>query len=324
LGVHYDTVKVWKDRETVEDKSLSGRPTVLSPTTKAQITKNLKEKVGGSIRKSVKRLNESTRYNRKVKKIGRNTVRRYIRRKYKPSKTPAKPVLSKKNIQDRLKFGDIVKKAGYLETRSRGHQKRSHILFTDETWLEVSPSINTQNQRYYTEDRTSFPPVLRPNHGLKVMVEGGFCAQGVTDLHLVDKGTVNANYYKDRILPIYIQSLEDRGLFPQTKKVTFQQDGATPHTAKIVTTVLDTLSCEVWGKGVWPGNSPDLNPIENLWSILKDSAHRPPYPTPKAQLFKRFKEEWKKIPVPRLENIAQSFKTRVEEMLDAGGRHTRY
>ena len=45
----------------MEDKKRSGRPAVLCPTKKSQITKNLKEKIGSSLRKGVERLNEPQR-----------------------------------------------------------------------------------------------------------------------------------------------------------------------------------------------------------------------------------------------------------------------
>ncbi|XP_035701370.1 ABC transporter G family member 23-like isoform X3 [Folsomia candida] len=275
LGVAYNTVKLWEGRRTVVDKKRSGRPTELSPTSKSQITRNLKEKIGGSVRKTLKKLNESARYQKKGKKISRAAVRNY----------------------DRLKFGETVKRTGYLGDDRRAQQKRSHILFTDEAWLEVSPTV---------------------------MVAGGFCAQGVTKLHMVSGGTVNAAYYKDKILPLYIKSMKDPTLFPQQQKVTFQQDGAPAHTAKVTTKVLEALPLTVWGKGVWPGNSPDLNPLENLWSIVKDSAYKPPYPATTAELFRRFQHEWESIPVTVLENLAQSFNSRIEQMLEAGGGHSKY
>lgn len=327
LGVAYNTVKLWEGRRTVVDKKRSGRPTELSPTSKSQITRNLKEKIGGSVRKTLKKLNESARYQKKGKKISRAAVRNYVK-KQKWGKTaykrPKKQILTQKNIQDRLKFGETVKRTGYLGDDRRAQQKRSHILFTDETWLEVSPTGNRQNQRYYTADPKKIPKILTPKHGLKVMVAGGFCAQGVTKLHMISGGTVNAAYYKDKILPLYIKSMKDPTLFPQQQKVTFQQDGAPAHTAKVTTKVLEALPLTVWGKGVWPGNSPDLNPLENLWSIVKDSAYKPPYPTTTAELFRRFQHEWESIPVTVLENLAQSFNSRIEQMLEAGGGHSKY
>ena len=47
----------------------------------------------------------------------------------------------------------------------------------------------------------------------------------------------------------------------------FMQDGAQCHRSKIVTQFLKSKKNQILD---WPGNSPDLNPIKNLWTVLKD------------------------------------------------------
>ena len=48
----------------------------------------------------------------------------------------------------------------------------------------------------------------------------------------------------------------------------FQHNGTPCHKAKLVSTWLQKKGVEVVGP--WPGNSPDLNPIENCWNYMKD------------------------------------------------------
>ena len=82
----------------------------------------------------------------------------------------------------------------------------------------------------------------------------------------------------------------------------------------------------------WPAYSPDLNPIENLWAILKELINKE-YPT----LFKEgasqaaidhfarvINEMWHEIPQEVIDSLIKSMDQRVNHVLAAKGWQTRY
>jgi len=80
----------------------------------------------------------------------------------------------------------------------------------------------------------------------------------------------------------------------------------------------------VWSKGIWPGNSPDLNLIENVWSVLNDSVFFNPRPTNRLELIERVTETWESIPIRYLENLYTSFANRVTQVLERDGEKCDY
>ena len=124
----------------------------------------------------------------------------------------------------------------------------------------------------------------------------------------------------------YREVLQNR-LLPQLSEwfpdgdCTFMQDGAPCHTAKSVMAFLRERNVRVLA---WPGNSPDQNPIENIWMIVKKRVANL-QPTTKAQLIAAILNVWHHDPDVHEICVAAtaSMTTRVRGLLDAKGLWTK-
>ncbi|KAI6647524.1 hypothetical protein LOD99_8790 [Oopsacas minuta] len=81
-------------------------------------------------------------------------------------------------------------------------------------------------------------------------------------------------------------------------------------------------SSSVWQKAEWPGNSPNLNPIENLWSILKDKVEEFEQASTVNNLIKNLEKAWSDISGNVLQNMVSSMPRRVALVLERQGYYS--
>uniref|UniRef100_A0A8C5PAV5 Tc1-like transposase DDE domain-containing protein n=1 Tax=Leptobrachium leishanense TaxID=445787 RepID=A0A8C5PAV5_9ANUR len=83
------------------------------------------------------------------------------------------------------------------------------------------------------------------------------------------------------------------------------------------------LQIKGWNILEWPSQSPDLNPIENLWWDLKKAvAVRKPKNVTELEAFAH--DEWAKIPVDRCKTLVSSYASRLKAVITVKGCCTKY
>ena len=103
---------------------------------------------------------------------------------------------------------------------------------------------------------------------------------------------------------------------------TFMQDGAPCHTAKLITNYLREQGVQLLS---WPGNSPDMNPIENVWGFIKGKLARQTITT-RQQMIAALLKEWFRDPafLEKLRKSIDSMQTWIAAIIAAKGGHTKY
>jgi len=101
----------------------------------------------------------------------------------------------------------------------------------------------------------------------------------------------------------------------------FMHDGTPCHRAKIVTDFLKMKNVKMLE---WPGNSPDLNPIENFWTELQNRVPEK-HPTSLPSLIKTIKSSCVlDMPTELCRNLIENMPRQIRAVLEAKGGYSKY
>ena len=104
----------------------------------------------------------------------------------------------------------------------------------------------------------------------------------------------------------------------------FQQDGAPCHKSRMMMAWFKKQGITLLD---WPGQSPDMNPIVNLWTAFKRILYkRFKPPRNLAQLEFNMRRAWKLLGKDKelLFNLCDSMERRIDRLVEVEGGHTKY
>jgi len=164
--------------------------------------------------------------------------------------------------------------------------------------------------------------------GLSLMVWGAFWATNKSDLYLLQRDF--AAKKQGYSAASYIDVLESNLLGLYDPSLLFMQDNAPIYSAKKTKEWFAEMGIRVID---WPPYSLNMNPIENLWALLKKEAFKvcPELNSLKGkgieaqhELFKILQRAWDQLEPTVLAALVGSMKRRCEAVIAAEGWHTKY
>lgn len=224
-----------------------------------------------------------------------------------------KPLLTKRHMMLRLKFA------------------KHYVNFSLQDWERVIWSDETKINRFGSDgkewiwkkqneklSRRLVRPTIKFGGG-NIMVWGCMTALGVGMAHRID-GRMTAKDYVNILNTSLVGSMQKLQL--NIRDTIFQHDNDPKHTARITKSWLQSKGFNVLE---WPPQSPDLNPIENLWSQLKkDMADFQETNSNLSLLWENVLNKWNQITSEQCKNLVESMPRRIQAVIDAKGGYTKY
>lgn len=294
-------INFFKQNNSVQTVHRGGRPRITSERDDKMIIREIKKYPFISSRE--------IKHNLDMDASCRTIRRRAVDGGLSSFKVVKKPYISMKNKKARIKFA--------TDHINWSVQKWKSVLFSDESKFNLKGSDG--NRRVRRPLNQALNPLYTKgtvkHGGGNTMVWGCFSGHGMGPISKID-GIMDRFLYKD-ILETHMLPYAEEDM---PLKWIFQHDNDPKHTSKLVKSYLEQHFINVM---VWPAQSPDLNPIENLWEIVDRRIIRENCRN-KDELFNQVKEAWESIPKQIINNLIESMPRRCAAVLKAKGYSTKY
>ena len=184
--------------------------------------------------------------------------------------------MSSFTLQKRQCLSETVKQKRLERSKVLLNELKSGTVWSDEKIFTLEQAHNLRYVRVLGKKASDIPydvkSVLRTMKPASVMVWAAISKTWRSPLIFVEeKAKINSKVYIEKILQPMIASANVH--FGDETLWTFQQDGATAHTANITQSWCRENLPRFWSKEKWPPCSPDLNPMDfSIWSVLETSA----------------------------------------------------
>lgn len=341
------TVREWKKRHAetgeLQRKPGSGRPKIFTDREESTLYVRAVRNRG----MTAAQLADEMKNKEGMRKVSIWTIRRTLRRRGLYGRIARrKPHLSFLNQLKRLRWAHAHKNW----TKDDWKQ----VVFSDESSILLWWNHRRYVRRFSKEDLhpACMIPTVKKGGG-RVCFWGAFSIAGVSPLRRI-KGIMNTEVYEDILENSFVpflhqcgppqvapdaQDLEttplkDRFRFSDKKRTftrdrwIFQQDNDPKHTSKRIKSVIEQMKEDESIKLHvldWPSQSPDLNPIENMWSHVKSKvSKRVRKQTSLDDQFKALEEEWKGISPDYITKVIESMPKRCKKVIEARGRQIDY
>jgi len=151
-------------------------------------------------------------------------------------------------------------------------------------------------------------------HGQKIHLWGGISANGTTKLHLFSE-----NLKEKKNVNLLKKGREEMArLYPDG--FIFQQDGHPCHKSKLAQKfIMHNFDATI----DWPGYSPDISPIENIWSWLKSEVSKD-RPTTLEAMKRSLRKHWKRLTPEFLAPYFNSMPDRMRMIIESEGNRINY
>lgn len=206
----------------------------------------------------------------------------------------------------------------------------------------IFPVWGCQPRRGQWVPKGTKPVQLKPLKSQKLHVYGGISKYGKTSLVYATGTTgLRKRYLKparpgkqrvqyDGVCAAEFQDIMKQHLVPEARAMmrrarqpepVFLLDGAPCHTAKSTLEFMQANNIQYLHG--WPPNSPDLNPIENVWGLMKCQVY-PGCATSTPALTAAVEGAWQRVPEKTTRNLMASFNRRLRKCVERNGEHTGY